>query len=46
MPTATPRAGRLMIEVMSLPTLLGRTALSEGGMDVELLFAVLPIFSS
>lgn len=44
MPTATPKAGRLLVGVMSLPMLLGKTVLSEGGMAVE--YAVLSNVSS
>lgn len=43
-PTATPKAGRLLVGVMSLPMLLGKTVLSEGGMVVG--YAVLSNLSS
>lgn len=40
-PTATPKAGRLPVEVTSSPMLLGKTVFSEGGMGDEVVYAVL-----
>lgn len=44
MPTVTPKAGRLLVGVMSLPMLPGKTVLSDGGMVVG--YAVLENLSS
>lgn len=41
MPITTPKAGRPPVEDMPLPMLLGKTILSEGGMDAVVIYAIL-----